>query len=733
MTTISGKAQAILQRLPHFYDPQEVGELALQFINLFGRSLDRGELDIYQVLRAHHVETADNVGSQGYTAPVTQRGDLDKIFALYLESIGGTTQLVKMTPRFSARSFHVRRLTQQLNESDTEIVAQIKASFRPETSALLARYRVEHARFLAAEIQPGFVLTLLVGRSMARRAANPTLASYIRGKLSATTRALLDEYAGGDTLDAALQAALAEDLNHLLLRDSALYRKNASEFEQLSLSKGAWLLLRGIYGDFLRQRYADETDEVKKAGLLAYLDEAQPCETPPGDDLVRLNRMLLEAAFAYDAKLRPWGLQARQIPTMDEVRQALLREFNRLLVGEELFRADWFPDLADDYPALRQRHQNGRAWLNRLILEATFPLAIEKSYTPYQERMRGLIQVLRRGASTREGIIDLVAANLGIVDNTPADQRQRQRIRIEEFAPIKESKLYPDMQPHSRFVEDNERTIIRVNNPNLITVTPEIHLSLYLHGHIRYFSVFTHWAIINRTTGQKVLYEGALRHGDWIRLSKTQTMINGLPARFIGGPLTLPPGESILQIETLTGLTVGRFDRTLFDTTTFVDKDDPSLLVMQFGRFDETNFDEVRFDRGTLDHPVLNQVTEMELDVEVSFERLTLGEFRVDIPWDLGDFPADSSDPASHPRNQIRAIIDKVKAAGVFATINYEKNFSYVHDLGERGVTTKLQQPLVENAMAALPHLMQDRLHTVGVFDYSEFDSLNSFANDSLR
>lgn len=197
---------------------------------------------------------------------MTQR-DLDKIFALYLESIGGTTQLVKMTPRFSARSFHVRRLTQQLNESDTEIVAQIKASFRPGRCCWLTigwnmpeiPRRGDSARLCADT--PG------AGRSMAAGSQPHACQLYPLSKLSATSiSALLDEYAGGDTLDAALQAALAEDLNHLLPATRRSIAKTPANLNSCRLSKGV-VTLRGIYGDFLRQRYADETDEVKKAGL----------------------------------------------------------------------------------------------------------------------------------------------------------------------------------------------------------------------------------------------------------------------------------------------------------------------------------------------------------------------------------------------------------------------------------------------------------------------------------
>ncbi|RLT44683.1 MAG: hypothetical protein DWI57_02725, partial [Chloroflexi bacterium] len=607
MRQLTGKTHGILERLPHFFHAQEAGELLVQFVDLFGRSLERAETDIYQVLRAHQVETADNVGSRGYTAPSEQRGDLDKIFALYLEAIGGTTQLVKMSPRFTNRSLQTRRLAALLQETGSDFIAQLKTGFRPATRALLERFAVDNGWFQAEEIQPGFALTLLVGRSSTPVPVPQNIATYIRDRLSPATRVLLESYRGDGEMDARLALALAGDLNREILRDPGFYRKNADEFDQHELGQTAWPLLRGIYREFLRQRHVREADPVRREGLLAQLDEAEATDTPPGDDLARLNRTLLERAFPFDARTRPWGLLSRQIPPLAEVRAALVDEFNRLLTGKELFRADWFPELEEAYPALAERHQHDRAWLNRLVLEAAFPTALEKSYTPYQQRLRGLIQVLRQGASTRSGIIALVAANLGIVEDTPAARRQRQRIRIDEFAPVQETTAFAGVQVYSRFRPENPRSQIRMVNPNLLPVTPEIRFALRVPGHYQ-LTPFTHWSIINRTTGQEAFYDGALHDGDGLALGSGGMQINYAEMAFTGSPIQLPPGESLLEIQALTGLTAGRLDRTLFDATTFVDDSQPDLLVMTRGRFDETVYDNVMFDRSSLDHLTAEQV-----------------------------------------------------------------------------------------------------------------------------
>ncbi|MFZ4850719.1 MAG: hypothetical protein ACOYL7_16470 [Caldilinea sp.] len=735
MTELTGKTHSIIQRLPHFYAAEEAGDLFVQFANLFGRSLERGEIDALRVLRAHHVETADNVGSRGYTAPAEQRGDLDKIFGLYLEAIGGTTELVKMSPRFSGRSFNVRRLAVLLRPTPPpapdSFVGALQRKLKPAVLDLLARYAVSNAWFVSTELQPGFAIALLRGRSTAPATAvssQPTIATYLRTRLSAKTRQLLDAYTGAPRLPARLAHALAYDLNRNVLRDPGLYRKHAAEFEQHDLGGTTWALLRSLYRRLLRERYMAESDLAKRASLLAYLDETEPAPTPPGHDLVRLNRLLLERAFAYDVQARPWGLRPRQIPALEEVRSVLIEELNRLLTGPELFQPAWFPELVDDYPALRLRYHNDREWLNRLVLEEAFPTAIEKSYKPYQERLRGLIEVLRQGASTRDGIVALVAANLGIVEDTPAARRQRQRIRIEEFAPERQAIVFSNAQPYSRFIPNNPRTAIRVTNPNLAEVTPELQFVVHVTGEQDTQLRLFHWSLINRTTGQVLHHKGELQREDRVLFTRDGEMrVNGVPTHFSGEALRLPPGESLLEIEVLTGdqaaYGLALFGDESMDAT--LDKATPDGVTA--GLFDRSAFDTVIFDRNPFDHLEPEQMELVSLDVEISQERLTPGYFQVIVPWDLGDFPADANDPAGHPRNQIQGIIDKVRAAGVFATVSYEQTFADVHELGDVALTSALVRPEQVGPAVAIAHDVTDRLVLAGRMDYTCFDSLNGF------
>src|SRR3954466_3450193 len=87
----------IISRFPSFYRSGDSENLFYRFVGVFADMLDRGEEDLIRVMRTHWVNTADNEGSKGFDATV--KGDMDKIFGLYLESLGGTVLLKKGTRR----------------------------------------------------------------------------------------------------------------------------------------------------------------------------------------------------------------------------------------------------------------------------------------------------------------------------------------------------------------------------------------------------------------------------------------------------------------------------------------------------------------------------------------------------------------------------------------------------------------------------------------------------------
>lgn len=356
--------------------------------------------------------------------------------------------------------------------------------------------------------------------------------------------------------------------------------------------------------------------------------------------------------------------------------------------------------------------------------------------------MRGLIQVLRNGASTREGIIAIVAANLGIVGDSPADRLQRQRIRVEEYAPVPQLTRRPGVKLYSKFVADNTPSEIVVENSNPVPATPEIRIAVHIGGNTANSSIqFSSWTIVNVTTQQRTLYDGVLQDRDVLTyFSNRSVTLNGVPTQIVGETPLLPPGNSTLRVEALTGIPTSRFDKTLFDFAIIESGEGTSSRFIESGHFDTSAFDQVAFDRSTLDHPSPEQIADTSIDLEITLTKLTPGNFMVRVPWDLGDFPDDPNDVGSHPRNQIRYIVDTVKAAGVFAALTYEKLLTDTHELNE-ALRIEGQLPSLSemHALGELsPHVAQsggeenevheltDRLLLSGVFDYTGFDSLNT-------
>ncbi|HEU4456235.1 MAG TPA: hypothetical protein VFR81_24430, partial [Longimicrobium sp.] len=460
--TLTGKGRGILLRLPHFYDPDGAGPLLLELVGTAGRSLERAEADLYRVLRAHHVETADNEAAEGYTAPLERRGDLDRILALYLEQLGGTSQLVKVSPALTARSLDARALARRFARPGADPVHEwLWNRFPASTRDLLARWQAANARFRADEVTAGTALALLV-------AGKGTLEAYLRSRLRTATLALLDEHDGGPSIPAALSEAIAADLNARVLTDPRLYPRNAAAFDALPLPEAARRLRGGIHGDLLRERLAAVTDPAERQRWEGELAWAEPVPTPPGDDLARLNRLLLEAAWPKGAgdgdplpppgEERPWGVEARGIPTLSQVRDALVDELNAALSDEGLAREELFPELEPgELDAVRARFGGRLEWINRVLLERALGGAVEVSYAPYRERLLALIQVLRRGASTRRGIVDVVAANLGILGNDAEARAARELIRIVEYAPERKTFFAGDVEFWGEVV---------VHNPN---------------------------------------------------------------------------------------------------------------------------------------------------------------------------------------------------------------------------------------------------------------------------
>jgi hypothetical protein len=651
MKKITGKTYGILKRLPHFYNADS--ELLLPFIEIFGQRLEQTETQLYQVLRAHHVETADNQGSHGYTASPEKRGDLDKIFALYLESLGGTSQLVKMNPRFTVRSFNVQRLARRLIEDDTPFIAYLKAEFfKPETSGMLERYHIKYSENISEEnIKQQFVLDLLLDKT--------PIAQSIHHRLSPETKQLLLSYGGGEKLPPRLKKRIATDLKNKILRDPSFWRENSDA-----------------------------------------------AETPHGDDLVRSNRKLLETV-----------LGERQIPSYNEVRETLLKEFNQLL------DKDFHPERFD---CISQ--QEDTVWKNRRCLELAFPHEIEKSHAPYRERLLHLIQVLRKGASTKQGITDIVAANLGIVGNEPDALAAKAQIEIEEFLP-EQTTLLTD-QPLNFY------QTFTINNNSLAAQTPEITIIFNILDNIKRDNAeqtpestikrldnikrdnaeqtpeFTikrldNIKIVAEESEESVGFKGKFSVREKLVFKANSVSHNGktLPQQQLP---TIPPGQSKWRFE-----------------ADVVTDDGASYPV---GRFDkESKFDNSVF---VTDAPVVT--------IEVNSYHYTYGAFTVKIPWHIKGFTDKFAETADHPRHQILALVNRVKAAGVRALIAYKQTFK---EEQEQSVTLKrLELQSFKQSHDITDHFeidsrqsnreiheIADKLILSGRFDYTYFDSLNKF------
>lgn len=711
MDTLTGKARGILLRLPHFFAPDTAGPLLLEVVDAVGRSLEQGETDLYGVLRAHHVQTADNEGAAGYTAPPAQRGDLDRILALYLEALGGTSNLVRVSPAFTARSLNVRRLASLLLERDYPLRPYLERALPASTWALLRRWDVSNARVRDGEVTPALVMDLLLGRS--------PLARYLAGRLDPRARALLHAYAGGE-VDPALAHAVAAAFNARVLPDPQLYRRNADSFDALAVPEDVVRLRNGIHAAFLRARAAargaDEARRTEEA-----LEWAEVVPTPPGDDLVRLNRQLLEAASAGAEPA--WSFAPRGIPApttrsgaaetaVRGLRDVLVDDFNALL-GDPALAApqNLPPETADDLAALRRRYAGRPEWLNRVLLEQAFPRGVESGYAPYRDRLLQLIQVLRRGASTRRGIVDVVAANLGLVGDDPEARRARELIEVREYDP-RQVTFFSGTVPFWGEVV--------VHNTNQLATDAEFRLTMRPAPYAELANV----RLTETASGAWVEWPGTLRAGDRLSLTRSAVLLNGIaPSEALARPVPpLPPGSSTWR----------------FEADVVVPGVPPAAAAARpVGRF----YDETRdvgasaiFDRAVL------APEEPAVGLEVVSQEYHPGTFTVRIPWEIPGF-TDRFDAADHPRNQILGLVQRVKAAGVQAHVAYWQGFAEDHAVHEAlglrvgGALLNETHDLADSPLRATSRQSgredqdaEDSLVLSGVFDVTRFDTLNSFA-----
>jgi hypothetical protein len=124
--------------------------------------------------------------------------------------------------------------------------------------------------------------------------------------------------------------------------------------------------------------------------------------------------------------------------------------------------------------------------------------------------------------------------------------------------------------------------------------------------------------------------------------------------------------------------------------------------------------------------------------IEVNSYHYTYGAFTVKIPWHIKGFTDKFAETADHPRHQILALVNRVKAAGVRALIAYKQTFK---EEQEQSVTLKrLELQSFKQSHDITDHFeidsrqsnreiheIADKLILSGRFDYTYFDSLNKF------
>lgn len=264
----------------------------------------------------------------------------------------------------------------------------------------------------------------------------------------------------------------------------------------------------------------------------------------------------------------------------------------------------------------------------------------------YRQRIRGLIEVLKSGASTKQGIINIVAANLGIVGEDEKAIAARNQIRILEFLPKFETFTW-SVEPYPGNSE------FTVQNPNVVETYPEIRLRIKSKVPLP----LTNPRIVNRTTGEFTKYECTIKDGDLLSFFADGTAyLNGIPINVTRRTPILWPGLSNWRFEAMIGEPIAKFDEALFDFS--------------------------RFQQGELKPLDLEQARQFKIDITMTIAKITPGSFMVQIPWDIPGFSENLDKFADRPREQIKYIVDKVKAAGVFAVIGYEKTLSENHELG---------------------------------------------------
>lgn len=637
---------------------------------------------------------------------------------------------------------------------------------------------------LALEIKRLINVSLVAEEANLLNSVRANLARTLRIQLSATAQNFLKAYDGSRPPNDQLRETLVTELN-LLLQNAAVGQQVltvASQGKQITIKPFNSQLTGNCLGLLLQETdtltVVTEAEQTllklaspqptgtflelllqathKQLGnLLAGFSLGDRCllpepilsddakqlidQSPTGDDLERLNRMLLEAIY-------PQEIRASSPPPKADVQKALAKAFNDNILTDATFyqqNAANFSQriLTPETLKLIAQQPTGEELkrLNRLLLEAAYSSEIEKSYVPYRERLKRLINVLKNGASTKEGIVDIVAANLGIgTDNPDAVKPWEQFLFDLPLECMNALKSSIQASPELRQIFRDRGTMLSFNT------------TVFMEESDRHWLVTdtnsTQVYVVRKQENQLSVHRQLIRVVEFSPESQTQPYKihprpRPLPAD--GQTLTLPiefvvnnpnpvPTTPTIEIQIgdartnreqklvklnnlrLVNRTTGQFvqydgllDPNNFDLLLWLP--DGTVLVNGISKgnagtipslpcgeshwyveasigtpkavLDQTLFDLSRFDKELAQPLQPNQAQSYALNVGFTFYKLTPGSLDVKIPWDISGYTDKFDETHDHPRHQIKSLIDKVKAAGVNSVISYEKQFEEHQDL----------------------------------------------------
>jgi len=309
----------------------------------------------------------------------------------------------------------------------------------------------------------------------------------------------------------------------------------------------------------------------------------------------------------------------------------------------------------------------------------------------YRQRIKGLIQILKNGASTREGIIAIVAANLGIYGDAPETVAARNLINIEEYLPRPFTEKTLDVALYEIFAVQSanpEETLLDIQiTTNFAQIFPLRHLTLeelFTGAKMEWISPH-----VNAGGNTQITLQISGEQVNLYRIMPNNTLvpITGTFSIPQGG-LKLPPGVSQWQIRS----EVGEYGELPEDT--------PAMHP----------------NRTFNNSKAIFAPAEPVFEVQFSYIKIQPATFMVHIPWDIPGYTELIDQQPDQPRLQIPYIVKRVKAAGVWAGVAYHKTFAETQDMSESFDLQSEDQTYQDNQN------MSDNFFFGGVFDVTRYD-----------